>query len=217
MYTRDQHFFRDFPYSALTVQLRLCDKGVFGMPFSDSRGNRVVFVCHCLLNANAKVDGLARYAACHASVMQALTESGCGLVQLPCPEFLHMGPRRWWQSKGQYDTPAYRRHCAALAEAVVDQAVMYASAGVEIVGLLGVEGSPCCGVRQIYDHPDWGGRPCEPDVAAAKRSGRGIWIDELLACFGRRGCAAPALYGVGNEAEERTTPHALRAFLGCDR
>ncbi|UZP67127.1 2-thiouracil desulfurase family protein [Desulfovibrio mangrovi] len=185
------------------------------MSFSDCRSSRVVLVSHCLLNANVKVCGLARYNAVHSAVADVIAASGCGIVQLPCPEFLFLGLKRWWQSKAQYDTPAYRRHCAMLAESVVDQVVMYRSGGVDVAGFLAVEGSPSCGLSQVYDHPEWGGRPCDVDTASAKCAGRGIWMEELLASFDRRGILATPLYGVGSEADEAAVPEALRSFLAA--
>ena len=40
------------------------------------------------------------------------------LRQLPCPELAFAGFARFWQVREQYDTPAYRRHCATLAAPV---------------------------------------------------------------------------------------------------
>lgn len=171
------------------------------MDKGDSRNNKVIFVCHCLLNANVKVCGLATYGAVHSSVLERIVTSGMGIVQLPCPEFLYLGPRRWWQTRSQYDTPVYRAHCAALAETVVDQTVMYRDAHVEIAGILAVEGSPSCGVTRVYDHDGWKGRPFDVDPASARQSGKGIWVEELEKCFARRSVTLPDCVGVPNETD----------------
>ncbi|GFM37864.1 CD3072 family TudS-related putative desulfidase [Desulfovibrio psychrotolerans] len=168
------------------------------MPCGDARGGRVVFVSHCLLNANVKVCGLAAYAGAHRPVWETLLPAGVGVVQLPCPEFLHMGPARWWQTRSQYDTPAYRALCSALADSVADQALMYRGAGVRLLAVLGVEGSPSCGVNRVYDHAEWGGRPRDVDPAVAKRAGKGVWMEVLEQVFAQRGVALPPLLGVGS-------------------
>ena len=102
---------------------------------SDSRSGTVVFACHCLLNANAKVRGLAKYAGMHQELIEALSELNIGVIQLPCPELLHMGPDRWWQTRSQYQIPSYLDLCHRLAEDAANQATLYSGSHYTVLGL----------------------------------------------------------------------------------
>lgn len=160
-------------------------------PQSDGRSGRVVFVCHCLLNANAKVCGLSQYSHTMPGLVEVLAESGLGIIQLPCPEFLHLGPKRWWQMRSQYDTPAYRALCRRLADEAADLARQYLDAGCTVAGLLGVEGSPSCGVTETYDAPDWGGRPREVELSECRVKGSGIYMATFRDVFAERSLDIP--------------------------
>ncbi|MDR7422479.1 MAG: hypothetical protein QN159_08415 [Armatimonadota bacterium] len=65
---------------------------------------RVVFLAHCLLNQNAKVDEFAWYPGVVKPAIDLLREFGYELAQLPCPEMTFLGVNRWWQTKNQYAT-----------------------------------------------------------------------------------------------------------------
>jgi predicted secreted protein len=58
------------------------------------RSRRIALVSHCLLNVNAKVEGLAEYQGVHP-VIEGLSAAGFGVIQLPCLEMTHMGMKRW--------------------------------------------------------------------------------------------------------------------------
>lgn len=160
-------------------------------PRHDARSGRIVFVCHCLLNANAKVCGLAKYSGIQPGITELLVAKGVGVVQLPCPELLHMGPGRWWQTRSQYDVPAYRALCADLAEQAADLVSLYSQSRYSVLGILGVEGSPSCGVREVYDAEDWGGRPREIDTSACRVNGSGLFIQAILQAFKERSITVP--------------------------
>ncbi|MDI6901333.1 MAG: 2-thiouracil desulfurase family protein [Anaerosomatales bacterium] len=109
------------------------------------RGRRIVLVAHCLLNVNARVPGLAGYAGVHP-LIGTLAEKGYGIVQLPCPEVLAEGLDRAPAPVETYDTPAFRDLCDRLAADVEALCDAYRAAGVEVALVVGVEGSPSCGV-----------------------------------------------------------------------
>lgn len=127
--------------------------------FSDARSRTVVFVAHCILNQNAISDGTADFPGADAAVVRHLLEAGVGLVQLPCPELNCLGldrgdPRggerplleentRIRRAMGQ-DEPS--RILAALVERVVFQVEEYRRHGFTILGLIGINRSPSCGV-----------------------------------------------------------------------
>jgi predicted secreted protein len=147
---------------------------------------RCAYVAHCLLNANAKVDEWAPCAGVQLPLLAALRERGFVLRQLPCPELAFAGFNRFWQVREQYDTPAYRRHCATLAAPVAAQLERDLRAGADVV-LIGVDGSPSMGVSMTVSGPDWGGRPDKPgDFEGDIVPGRGIFVEELLAALAAR-------------------------------
>jgi len=177
-------------------------------PQTDSRSGRVVFVCQCLLNANAKVCGLAKYPGILPGLVESLAEQECGLIQLPCPELIHLGPKRWWQSCSQYDTPAYRGLCSQLALDASDLAGQYLSAGYSIAGVLGVEGSPSCGVEEVYDSPAWGGRPESVDLSGCRVKGTGLFVETLKEVFADKSQNIPFV-GIPSDVKEMNRRLAL--------
>ena len=86
----------------------------------DSRSHRIVLVAHCLLNQNSKVAGLASYSGVFTPLISLLVDAGVGIVQLPCPEFVHLGPSRpvGTDTVEQYDTSEYRATCVGIRSAL---------------------------------------------------------------------------------------------------
>ena len=93
---------------------------------------------------------------------------GVGIYQLPCPEQRAWGgvPKRWmlmaYGAGGSLRGPAVRlalpfflRHTrrvyARLARRVAADVREYRRAGVEVVGVVGIGGSPSCGVHTTLD------------------------------------------------------------------
>ena len=116
---------------------------------------RVAFVAHCLVNQNAKVSEFAKCPGVVAPLVERLRVNGYEIQQLPCPEMSYLGVVRWWQSREQYDTPGYKRHCRALARTVVDIAGAYLKHEYDIV-IIGLDGSPSSGVRLTSTKASWG-------------------------------------------------------------
>ncbi len=152
-----------------------------------NRSKRIAFVAHCLLNSNSKVIGYAEESGAIVRVIQPYIDAGVGIIQLPCPEMTFLGLERWGMTYNQYDTPAYRRHCHKLLIPIVDQIQMYAENGYCIEAILGIEGSPSCGVTFTFTGYT-GGRmnslfgSCEQAstcLASSKISAKGVFIDEL--------------------------------------
>src|SRR5664279_5272252 len=59
--------------------------------FDDRRGRKVVVLAHCILNQNAKLDRCAHCAGAVREVVEVLLENGIGILQMECPEMLHLG------------------------------------------------------------------------------------------------------------------------------
>jgi predicted secreted protein len=126
----------------------------------DRRSRRLILVCHCVLNQNSKLQGIAEYPDVYRPVVDLILEHQVGIYQLPCPEMSYLGISRWSATKDQYDSPFFRRHCRALAMNVIDEMTDYLRHGYHIVAVLGMDGSPACGVELTPQAANgrWGGR-----------------------------------------------------------
>lgn len=113
------------------------------------RSKKIIVVSHCFLNANAKVTPLAGYPGVLREVMDKFIEQGTGILQLPCPESSYLGLDRWGMCYEQYDHPNFRQHCQQILVPSVDQMEAFLKAGYEILGIIGVDKSPNCGVTTI--------------------------------------------------------------------
>lgn len=93
------------------------------------------------------------------------------------PSNLHS---RWSAVKDQYDSPFFRRHAATLADRILEELVDYRRRGYSILCVIGMNGSPACGVDltpQAADEP-WGGRiPGVPKRNLV--AGQGAFMDVL--------------------------------------
>ena len=93
-----------------------------------------------------------------------LVSAGVGIVQLPCPELIHLGldreadPRLSATVESE-DTrvaalmkfPDALALCARLAGDVVCQVQQYKANGFKVLGVIGINGSPTCGVETNWD------------------------------------------------------------------
>jgi len=116
----------------------------------DERSFHTIVVAHCILNQNARVFGLAKYKGIINEVINVLKEKNYGIIQMPCPEFSFLGLSRPSQTKEQYDTPEYRKHCRKIAEDIASQIKEYLKNEFKISILLGIRGSPSCGESGIF-------------------------------------------------------------------
>lgn len=127
--------------------------------FQDGRSRRVVFLAHCLLNQNAISDGTAAAPAVLREVVDTFLDADVGIVQMPCPEFSCLGLDRGdihgaerpvveenTRIRAEMRKPGPERLLTALVEQVVAQILDYHRHGFEIVGIVGANRSPSCGV-----------------------------------------------------------------------
>ncbi|MCB2289687.1 hypothetical protein LGK97_07910 [Clostridium sp. CS001] len=121
------------------------------------RKKEMVLLCHCIVNCNSKVEGLALYKGAQVDLIKYLIEKGYGIIQLPCPEMSMYGIKRWGQVKEQFDTPYYRNNCKKILEPILEQVLDYTRNGYSINALIGVDGSPSCGVNKTCSSSLWGG------------------------------------------------------------
>ncbi|WP_341830623.1 CD3072 family TudS-related putative desulfidase [Desulfovermiculus halophilus] len=107
----------------------------------------MLITCHCVINANAKVPPLATVGGVFTDSVSEYIQSGCGFLQLPCPEVTYLGMNRWGMTKEQYDHPNFRRHCREILIYPMVHIQASVQAGYEIVGVLGMDKSPNCGLN----------------------------------------------------------------------
>ena len=120
--------------------------------FDDNRSKRVVLVAHCVMNQDARIDGSGHFPGAMGEVARVLVESGVGILQMPCPELLYLGLDR--RRHGGMDIGIRealseedgRTACRELAQRLVYQIKEYRKHGFEIIGVIGIDGSPACGV-----------------------------------------------------------------------
>ena len=109
----------------------------------------VIFLAHCILNQNSRASGIAKRRGPIREVLEILLHHGVGIVQMPCPELLYLGPDRPTHDKEWYDREDFRELCRKLAEDVATLLEMYLKGGYKVLGIVGIEHSPSCAVESI--------------------------------------------------------------------
>ena len=135
---------------------------------ADERSKRVIFVSHCLLNENTRYLGGAFRPGGVDELVDGFQQEGLGISQMHCPEQRAWGgvlKRSLLPIYGSRGTLLYRlRHVLLpiflwytrwcywrLAKEVAGDVEDYIRSGFEVVGIVGVGGSPTCGVRTTLD------------------------------------------------------------------
>lgn len=128
--------------------------------FSDERSRRVVFVSHCILNSNTRADGLAGVPGVNQRVMELLMQMKVGVVQMPCPEMMCLGLDRGDVRGGErpvlMENTRIREGLKSnsscetmdlLIAPLVAQVEQYVEHGFNVLGIIGINRSPTCGVE----------------------------------------------------------------------
>ena len=124
---------------------------------------KVVFVCHCIFNQNTKLDACAHYPGTIKETAEVLFGADVGIIQIPCPEFLYLGLDRQveqgkhhsvesedtWIASRMEEADA-RNLCKNIIADIVYQMIQYHKNGFEVIGLIGINGSPTCGVETTW-------------------------------------------------------------------
>lgn len=174
--------------------------------FHDARSRRIVFVSHCFLNQNSISDGTADFPSANLPVVSLLLEHNVGIVQMPCPELICLGLDRGDVHGGErpviventriraaLQAQAPAKKLQQLAEQVVYQIEEYRKNGFAIVGVIGINRSPSCGVETTSNHDE--------EVA-----GQGLFFAALKQELDARGISLPMVGIKANEQE-----HAIEA------
>ena len=132
--------------------------------FTDGRSRRVVFLAHCLLNQNAISDGTAEVPAAHREILRLILDAQVSVAQMPCPELCCLGLDRGdvhgaerpvveenTRIRRQLLLPENAQKLDALAEQAAGQVAEYLRHGFTVVGIIGTNRSPSCGVETTSD------------------------------------------------------------------
>jgi predicted secreted protein len=135
---------------------------------ADGRSGRVIFLSHCLLNENVRYLGGATRPGAVDELVDVAQRAGVGICQMACPEQMAWGgvlKRHLLLGYGRDRTAGrvasrllapvlvahtrwrYRRLAGRVAAEIAD----YHRSGLEVVGIVGVDGSPSCGVQHTLD------------------------------------------------------------------
>ena len=148
--------------------------------FEDGRSKKVIFIAHCILNQNSISDGTAVFPAAFKDVIKILLDADIGIVQMPCPEFCCLGLDRGnihganspvvventrIRSAMQNDESNFK--LTRLADYVVQHIMEYKKYGFEVIGIIGANRSPNCGVETTSDND-------------AEINGMGLFIEKIF-------------------------------------
>lgn len=173
----------------------------------------IIFVSHCVLNIASKVvmyneAEMAAEEDLRRKFVSKAVSQGVQLIQLPCPEFIMYGSRRWGHVSEQFDTPYFRSQCRKLLEDYLLQIREYLSNDrFRILGIVGIDGSPSCGVDYTC-YGNWGGNLSDRDdlnacIATSRLgTGKGILMDEFSRLLKEQGLDVPMVGLFADEPEK---------------
>ena len=122
--------------------------------FDDGRSKKVIFLANCVVNHNARMHQCAVQKAMVPSVIKWCMENEIGMAQMPCGETMTVGlGRDKDEPEVEYlrtalEQPVVTEMIDKLAESVVYQMKEYRWHGFDMLGVVGSNGSPTCGVTR---------------------------------------------------------------------
>jgi predicted secreted protein len=169
--------------------------------FDDTRSKKVVVLAHCLLNQNSISDGTADLPSQFEEIVQFLMSRRIGLIQLPCPELLCLGldrdDRRGAERplleentriRGLMGEAGHVHVLRERANDLVQQLREYRSHGFEVLGVIGVDRSPSCGVATT-------------SIGGSEQQGKGVFFEILAAVLEENGITIPMIGTKTSEPE----------------
>lgn len=159
---------------------------------------KLIILCHCILNSYSKVENFEDRAPSHRLAIDLL-KAGYAIIQLPCPENIIFGQKRWGHVKEQFDTPFYREQCRNMLKPYILQIEDYINCGYTVEGVVSIEGSPSCGNSLTCSSDRWFGEfSSNPDICQCMSdvkmvNDRGIFMQEVLNMFKEHDLKIPVL------------------------
>ena len=134
----------------------------------DKRCKRVVFLAHCILNENTRYLGGACRHSCVTEILDQCCEHHIGIIQMPCPEQLAWGGVLKRLLLMAYGVKGAYLYCARnilipfillytnliyhrVAKQTTRQILDYLASGFTVIGIVGIDGSPTCGINKTLD------------------------------------------------------------------
>jgi len=154
-------------------------------------GKKIAIVSHCILNQVTVAPGLSSYVGAVKELVEYLMAESYGIIQLPCPEATFLGLNRWWMSREQYDTQAFRAHCRKILEPIIALIKELRREEIPYI-LIGIKGSPSCGIFTTTSNPEWGGDPSKAEKSKSNKINMpGVFMEELLKLIQEEGLPLP--------------------------
>jgi predicted secreted protein len=154
-------------------------------------GKKIAIVSHCILNQVTVAPGLSSYVGAVKELVEYLVGESYGIIQLPCPEATFLGFNRWWMSREQYDTQAFRAHCRKILEPIIALIKELRREKIPYI-LIGIKGSPSCGIFTTTSNPEWGGDPSKAEKSKSNKINMpGVFMEELLKLIQEEGLPLP--------------------------
>lgn len=170
--------------------------------FVDSRSKRIVLISHCILNQNSISDGTADYPATIKEIIKLLVESKVGIVQMPCPELICLGLDRGnilgaqkpavmenTRIRSALSKPRSTKKINSMVDQLIFQINEYQKNGFKILGIIGTDRSPSCGVFTT-------------SIDNQEVAGKGVFIEKLGKELRKNASSIPMIGIKGSETEK---------------
>jgi len=170
--------------------------------FDDNRSKKIIVLAHCILNQNSISDGTADFPSQFTDIIELIMKEHIGIIQLPCPELLCLGLDRGDREGAQRplleentrirELMDEKGHISALrnkAEEVVMQIREYQRHEFQILGVIGVNRSPSCGIETTSRNGD-------------EKPGQGVFMEVLSEVLSNNGIKLPMIGTKTSEKEQ---------------
>lgn len=142
---------------------------------------KVVLISHCLLNKLSKVKSndpaLTLEFENKKKLLNKLINDDIQIIQLPCPEFLLYGHKRWGHVKEQFNNPFFKNKCEEILKPIILQLQEYQNNNIEIIGVIGIDNSPSCGIHYTCSSQNYGGELTDNHLDCKIISESGIFME----------------------------------------
>ncbi len=172
--------------------------------FNDKRSKKLVLIAHCILNQNAISDETATHAGSMNEIIDLLQLQNIGIFQMPCPELQCLGldrndvlggSREVVQENSRIrmamDQEKAIETLNMLVKQLIHQISEYLKYGFDIIGIIGINRSPSCGVETTSKE-------------GAEIAGQGVFIEALQQEFSKRKLHLKFIGIKASEPEEAT-------------
>ncbi|GAA0177153.1 DUF523 domain-containing protein [Clostridium sediminicola] len=164
------------------------------------KNNRIIVLSHCVFNELSKVrSDISKEYDSVGNLIYRFMEEKVGIIQLPCPETYCYGLKRWGHTVEQFDNPYYRDTCEKIFDVTLNMIKNHIMVGDEVVCLVGISGSPSCGVNNTCSSKLWGGelgnkKDIIKTISDVDRvPGKGVFIDVIEAIFKKNNIDIPMI------------------------